>query len=202
MSPTVIFFLGRPGSGKGTQITRFAKNNEFAVVETGKILRERAREKDFLGKKIKETLSQGGLIPTPVVFLLWMPILLHFQEKGTKGIIFDGNPRKLYEAYMLEEVFSMFGWKDFFAINLKISEKEALKRLAKRKKEDDEEEKAHERLRWLRKEVMPVVSYFQEKELLIEVNGEQSTEDVEKEIERKIERFKKKINDTKKRRRY
>ncbi len=189
MPPVVIFFLGRPGSGKGTQIKQFIKDTGFDVVKTGELLRERAKKEDFIGKKISETLLKGGLIPTPIVFLLWIPLLLNLYEKKTKGVVFDGNPRKLYEAYMLEEVFEMFGWERFVAVHLKISEKEVFKRLKNRKREDDKEEEVKERLRWFKRDVLPVISYFQKKGKLVEINGEQSVEEIRKKLNSKIKRF-------------
>ena len=186
MQPKIIFFIGRPGSGKGTQIDFLAKKTGFEVIKTGELLRKRAEEEDFISKKITETLSKGGLIPTPLVFLLWMPRLIKFREKGVEGVIFDGNPRKLYEAYMLEELFEMFEWKDVYTLHLKISEEEAYKRLAKRGRSDDNKEDIKERLTWFREEVEPVIDYYKEKNFLIEIDGEQSVEEVKKAIEDKI----------------
>jgi len=182
----VFFLIGRPGSGKGTQLSFLKEMTGFDVVKTGNLLRERAREKDIIGKKIKEVLSEGKLIPTPIVFSLWMPLIIDYFGKNTRGLIFDGNPRKLYEAHMLEELFSMLDFKEPIALYVKISEEEARKRLLKRGREDDREEDIRERLRWFKEEVMPVVDYYAKKDKLIEINGEQSPEAVWKETEEKI----------------
>ncbi len=182
----IIFFLGKPGSGKGTQIKYLEQKTEFEVVRTGDLLRSRAEEDDFVGRKVKECLLKGGLIPTPIVFLLWMPRLLEFREKEVKGIIFDGNPRKLYEAKMLEEVFKMFEWDSVFAVYLKISDNEAHKRLSKRKRSDDEKKDIISRLEWFNGEVMPVVESYLQQGRLIEVDGEQEIEEVWEELSQKI----------------
>jgi adenylate kinase len=181
----IIFFLGKPGSGKGTQINYLEEETGFKVIRTGDLLRGRAEENDHMGKKIKECLDKGGLIPTPVVFILWMPLLIEFEEKNIQGVIFDNNPRKLYEAKLLEEVFNMFEWGDVSVVYLKISDKEAHKRLLKRKRSDDTEENIRARLDCFQEEVMPVINFYQNQKKLIEINGEQSTEDVFKEIEEK-----------------
>lgn len=120
--PKIISIIGRPGCGKGTQLKIIAKEEGFAVINTGEILRKRAEKKDFIGKEIKKTLARGGLIPTPLVFYLWMPRLISYHKKKVKGVMFDGNPRKLYEAYMLEEMMEMLGWKEnYCACYIKIS---------------------------------------------------------------------------------
>jgi adenylate kinase len=191
MKPKIIFFVGRSGCGKGTQIDFLKKETGFALVNTGDLLRKRAESEDFLGKKIKEIMLKGGLIPTPLVFSVWMPLLVEFYEKGVSGIIFDGNPRKLYEGYMLEEVFALFDWEDVTFYHLKISEDEARKRLLKRGRNDDIEEDIKERMDWFKKEVEPVINHYREKGLLIEIDGEQSIENVWKDIKENLDLKKK-----------
>ncbi len=182
----IISFLGKPGSGKGTQINYLKEKTDFEIIRTGDLLRKRAEESDFMGEKIKECLSKGGLIPTPVVFLLWMPLLIEFRQKNIKGVIFDNNPRKLYEAKLLEEVFNMFEWSDVSAIYLKISDKEAYKRLLKRKRSDDTEENIRARLDCFQEEVMPVINFYQDQKKLIEINGEGTVEEIKEEIDKKV----------------
>lgn len=174
--------MGRPGCGKGTQVKFLKKKTGFEVIKTGELLRKKAQENDFISKKITETLSKGKLIPTPLVFLLWMPKLMSFREKGVRGIIFDGSPRKLYEAYMLEELFEMFEWDDVCAIHIKIDEDEARERLLKRGRSDDNEDDIEERLEWFKDEVGLVIDYYSSKNILLEINGEQTIRKVEEDI--------------------
>ncbi len=182
----VIFFLGRPGSGKGTQINYLEKATGFEVIRTGELLRKKAEEQDFLGEKIAEALSKGALIPTPLVFLIWMPMLVAYRERGIKGIIFDGNPRKLYEAKMLEEIFEMFGWCEITALHLCISPQEARDRMLQRGRSDDNEDDIATRLSWFNDEVMPVIENYKKEGILVEINGEQGAEDAWEEIQRKL----------------
>ncbi len=189
MIPKVIFFLGRPGSGKGTQVKLLIEKTGLYPISGGDLLRKRAEEDDFIGQKIREILSEGGLIPTPIVFSLWMPLLLELKEKGVKGVVFEGNPRKICEAYMLEELFEMFGWDKPKALYLKISEEEAHKRLEKRGRDDDNKEEIEERLKWFQGNVQPVIDYYSQKRDLIEIKGEQSVKEVEKEVEEKTKSF-------------
>ncbi|MDO8655446.1 MAG: nucleoside monophosphate kinase, partial [bacterium] len=121
--PYVIVILGRPGSGKGTQAGLLEKRFKFEHLSTGQLLRERAMKRDFLGKVIHKTLDAGKLVPTPIVFQLWMPRLERFRHsKKFKGILFDGSPRKLYEARMLDETLVFYDWeRNMVVLNIVIS---------------------------------------------------------------------------------
>lgn len=180
----VVSLIGRPGCGKGTQIEKILKVTNWEPIKTGKLLRKRAKKGDFIGNKVEETLSQGGLIPTPLVFNIWMPKLIEVrQSEEVDGVIFDGNPRKLYEAKMLTEVFKMFEWEEVFTpIYLDISEEESRKRLKKRGRSDDNEEEIERRLSWFESDVVPVLDYYKEKGILVEMNGEQTIEGVKKDL--------------------
>ncbi len=181
---TIISLIGRSGCGKGTQIDFLSKDTGFEVIKTGRLLRERALKNDFLGKKINEFLSTGKIMPTPVVFSLWMPKLIEMRNSSRQsGFIFDGNPRKLYEAQMFEEVFDMFEWNDsFFPVHIEISKEEARRRLLKRGRDDDNKEEIENRLSWFETEVRPVLDFYKKKNILLEVDGEQSEENVYKDI--------------------
>ncbi len=182
----ILSILGRSGAGKGTQVKFLAQKSGFEIINTGKMLRQRAKKNDIIGRKIE---NSGTLIPTPIVFSLWLPRLIEIYESTPKGVIFDGNPRKLYEAYMLEELFEVFKWNDFRACHIHISEKEAHRRLSKRGREDDTKEGIEKRLDWFSKEVQPVIKYYKEKGVLIEINGENSVKEVSRELEEKLADF-------------
>ncbi len=180
----IISLIGRPGCGKGTQAERIVEKTGWQPIYTGKLLRERAKKDDFMGGKINKALSEGRLIPTPIVFNIWMPKLIEFRrDSDTEGVIFDGNPRKLYEARMLEEVFELFEWSDDFTpIHIDISTEEARERLLKRGRADDNEKEIERRLGWFETEVRPVLDYYEEKGILRIVDGEKSIDEVQKEI--------------------
>ncbi len=179
----IISLIGRPGCGKGTQAERIIEKTDWEPIYTGKLLRERAKKDDFMGNKIEKALSEGRLIPTPVVFNIWMPKLIEFRQAGNvDGVLFDGNPRKLYEAKMLEEVFQMFEWNDFIPIHIDISREESKRRLLKRGRADDHEEEIERRLGWFETDVEPVLDFYKEKGILKTINGEQSIKKVQKDI--------------------
>lgn len=180
----IVSLIGKAGCGKGTQIEEIVEKTGWQPISTGKFLRERAEKDDFIGNKLDQALTKGKLIPTPIVFNIWMPRLIQFRtDNVTEGVIFDGNPRKLYEAKMLEEVFDFFEWSDeFLPIYIDISDAEAKRRLLQRGRTDDNKEEIERRLGWFKTEVQPVLDYYQEKGILQIVNGEQSVADVQHDI--------------------
>jgi adenylate kinase len=188
---SVISLIGKSGCGKGTQAKLLAEKTGFLIINTGDLLRKRARKKDVVGKIIAKTLRQGALIPTPIVFSLWMPILEREKNKSNgSGIIFDGNPRKKYEAQMLNEVFEMFQWhKRFYACHIRISDREAQNRLLKRHRADDTSASIKERLLYFHRQVEPMIAYYKQNKTLIEVNGEQSIKTVHGQIMVKLKGF-------------
>lgn len=184
-----IIVLGKSGSGKGTQAELLAKKFHFEHVSTGNLLRQRAKTNDFLGRKIKEVLDAGGLM-TSIVISLWVAEFDRWKKQRMQGVILEGSPRKLYEAWALGEMLEWYGWnKDTRALYINVSDKEALKRLLLRGRSDDEVRAVKERLKWFRKEVKPVLAFYKKKGLLVEVEGERPIKTIHKDIVRKLKRF-------------
>ena len=187
--PFFLIILGRPGSGKGTQADLLEEKFGLEHISTGQLLRERAKDRDFVGTKLHEIMDTGKLVPTPLVFQLWMPAFeaLHDNKEKLNGILFDGSPRKLYEAHMLDEVLEFYEWKDNVKVlNIGISPKESMTRLLKRGRHDDDEDDIQRRLDWFEHEVVPVLTHYKKQGMRIDINGEQSIEDVHGEILRKL----------------
>lgn len=187
----IIIVLGKSGSGKGTQVKMLAKTHNFKIISSGNLLRARKEQGDFVGRRIGEIIDAGGLVPTPVIFHMWLHELEEAREqKGLKGIIFEGSPRKLYEAFMLDETLWFYELEgNMRVVHLDITDKEAMKRLLARGRTDDEQKAIEVRLRWFRQEVLPVVEHYKKMGKLIEVNGQQSIEEVREEMMQKLKSF-------------
>lgn len=186
--PVFFILLGRPGSGKGTQADLLEEKFGLEHISTGALLRKRAEDRDYVGERLHAIIDSGGLVPTPLVFQLWMPALERLRdEEGLKGILFDGSPRKLYEARMLEEVMDFYGWgENIVALNIDISREEAMRRLLKRGRHDDDKDDIERRLEWFESEVVPVIEFYRSKGVLLDINGAQAVKDVHKEILSKL----------------
>jgi len=137
MPMNVFTLLGRAGCGKGTQAKLLMEKFGLIYIGSGEILRAISKEANFNGKKIKETIDQGKLAPTFLIFQQWVTRLGEIKlsaEANFKGIIFDGSPRKLVEAQMMQEAIIWYEWdKNFKAILVDISREEAFDRLTKRR---------------------------------------------------------------------
>ncbi len=179
-----ILLLGKSGSGKGTQAEFLTKKFGLYYLSSGNILRNRWKKNDFVGKKLKWIMEHGELVPTPMIFDLWLHALESLRKKkGFKGVVFEGSPRKLYEAYLLDEVLNFYGWDRYLKVfQVKIPDKEAVKRLLLRGRTDDEIKAIKNRLAWYKKDVEPVVSFYRKKGVLTVIDGEQSVEKVRKDI--------------------
>jgi len=179
-----IILLGRSGSGKGTQGKLLAKEFGLEYISSGNLFRALAKEDTLIGKKVKEILMEGGLQPDWLAFWLWVNELKKIYL--SRGIILDGASRRLEEAKLLDKVFEWLGRLNLKVFLINISRKEALGRLLKRGlkrgRKDDTRQAINKRLDWFNKETMSVVRYYKKTGRLIRINGEQSVEEVFKEI--------------------
>jgi len=127
-----LVILGPQGSGKGTQAGLLAKKFELEHIETCDMLRELAREPSPLGEKVDRIINkQGKLVPTRLFINL---IKLRIQSlTRDQGIVFDGSPRRLVEAKILDELLVKLNRKIDKVFLLDISEIESVERLGKRR---------------------------------------------------------------------
>ena len=111
--PQIIIILGRQGCGKGTQAKLLKEKFGLEYIGSGDLLRERLKTSDFTSDKLKNRMGKGKLAPTPLIFFLWYGRLQEIkQDKDDNfgGIIFDGSPRMLIEAKLLDETLEWFEW--------------------------------------------------------------------------------------------
>jgi adenylate kinase len=184
----IIILLGRSGCGKGTQAKLLINKFGLEYFGSGDVLRERQKVKDFTGKKIVEILKKGEFVPSFIISKLWIDALEKLkQKKRFNGLIFDGTPRKLMEAQMLNDALNWYQWqKGVQVILIDISAKESFERLTKRARFDDNFIVIKKRLAEFQKEVVPVLNFYKKQNRLIKINGEQSIENVFKDILKSI----------------
>lgn len=135
-SPLILILLGKSGSGKGTQVDLLKDRLGLDFLGTGALLRERKKVGDFSANKIANVIDNGGIVPSPVAFKLWMDKFEEFKNRQGefKGIILDGSPRKILEAKLMDDALGWFDWdKRVKILLIDISDEEAINRIAKRK---------------------------------------------------------------------
>ena len=189
----VCIFIGRSGCGKGTQVELFMKNLEkinglkTLHIETGSLLRKLATETSYTALMTKDIIGNGGLMPESIVINLWVNYLIN-NYTGKENLIFDGAPRKLPEAILLDGTLQFYGIKKYKVIHINTSKKWATERLLARGRSDDTKEGIAKRMHWYDTEVMKSINFFKKNKNceFVDVNGEQTIEKVHEELMRKI----------------
>lgn len=126
-----LIFLGPPGAGKGTQAKMLIERYSIPQISTGDILRAAVAEETDLGKKAKEYMEAGKLVPDEVVIGIIEQRLK--QSDCEKGFILDGFPRTVAQAEALDKVLENMGSKIDHVLSLDVPAEELIKRLTGRR---------------------------------------------------------------------
>jgi adenylate kinase len=128
---TIIVMFGPPGAGKGTQAKFLSDKLNIPQISTGDILREAVKKGTKLGAQAQSYMSRGVLVPDEVVVGI---IEDRIKDKDcTNGFILDGFPRTIAQAEALEKLLRKRGTVITQVINLKVSDKEIIKRSTSRR---------------------------------------------------------------------
>ncbi len=172
-----IILFGVQGSGKGTQGQLIAKRYKLSVFDTGNELRQLILEESTLAKKVRDIMETGNLVPTEIV----MEIIENFINKTQGAIIFDGIPRSKEQAECFNKLMKKNN-RNLKGIFIDMNKEEAIQRLLKRARSDDNEKSIRVRLDTYQNETLPVIEEYENDHLVKRVNGEQSIENVSKDI--------------------
>lgn len=176
-----IILIGIQGSGKSTQGNLLSEKLSIPYLSTGHIFRELAKEKTPLGRYIKETMNAGYLIPDDRTLEIVQEYL--HREEYEKGYILDGFPRTVPQAEKFEN-----GIRAVFY--LKVSDKEALWRLAGRAdegvREDNTLKAIMKRIDLFHEKTEPVIDFYRQKGVLHDIDGEKKIEEINEEILQKL----------------
>ena len=181
METRTIFFIGKPGCGKGTQAKLLSEKTGWKIVSAGKQFRAISREETPIGRKIKSEIDAGILAPH------WFAMYLYLQslfEIGTAtNVIFDGFNRKVEEAQL---IIDSLAWleRPFVSIYLRVSDEVVRERLAGRKEIEGrkDDNAVDERLNEYREFTDPAIALFRATGTLIEIDGELSPEEIARAI--------------------
>jgi adenylate kinase len=186
--PLNIIFLGLSGSGKGTQVElllrvlHFQYGQETKVISTGDLFRDLQEQDTDTAYRIKKILEKGGLPFDDLATMLWMHKIAYTVKKQ-EGIIFDGSPRRVNEAKNIDNFFTFLCRIDNTkVVYLEVTSEEVTQRLLKRGRADDNKIAIAGRIAYFQESVVPTIEYYNEQKRLIKINGEQTIEDVHKDI--------------------
>ncbi len=178
-----LVLVGIQGAGKSTQGNLLSEKYNIPYLSSGHIFREMAKEKTPLGRFLKETLNAGYLIPDDKTVDIVMEYLQKPEYKN--GFILDGFPRTVPQA----EAFAKFTKGEEITILIDVSDKEALWRISGRisDREDETLQAIRKRIDLFHEKTSKVLDYYAERKHLAVVDGEQSIEEVFRQIVDKIE---------------
>ncbi|AAW43998.1 UMP-CMP kinase, putative [Cryptococcus deneoformans JEC21] len=185
---TVIFVLGGPGAGKGTQCEKLVAEYGFKHLSAGDLLRaERSREGSKYGAMITEYITEGKIVPMEVTIKLLenamtetlsTPPSAPGWSNGFGRFLIDGFPRKMDQALKFDESVC----KSSFVLFFSTSEEILLQRLLERGKtsgrEDDNKESIVKRFRTFLETSLPVVDYYRERNKVVEIDSSPSIDEV------------------------
>ena len=202
-----IIMLGAPGAGKGTQAKQIAGKYNIPHISTGDIFRANIKNGTDLGKKAKEYMDQGLLVPDELTCDLVMDRISHDDCKN--GFVLDGFPRTIPQAEALDEALKKIGESMDFAINVDVPDSHIVKRMSGRRaclgcgatyhvvaippkkegicdicgaelvlRDDDKPETVQKRLDVYHEQTQPLIEYYDKQGILKTVDGTMQMEDV------------------------
>lgn len=176
----VLFVLGGPGAGKGTQCANIVKDYGFRHLSAGDLLREEQdRPGSEFGEMIKSYIKEGQIVPMEVTIqLLENAMTSSIEEKGNRKFLIDGFPRKLDQATKFEEVVVPSKFTLFFDCPEETMRERLLVRGQTSGRSDDNEESIKKRFKTFVDTSMPVVNMFENEGRVVKIDATKSPEKV------------------------
>jgi adenylate kinase len=199
-------FLGPPGAGKGTQAKKCVEEFALLHLSTGDILREEVKKETPLGKKAKEYMEKGDLVPDEVIIGM---IKSRIKSASGAGYLLDGFPRTIQQAEALDEILKEMGEQLSVVINFSVPDEEVVYRLANRMvcsqcgqmyhkynmppekegicdkcggklivRKDDNEETIKRRLVEYHSKTAPLIDYYEKKGILKTIDAKRSSSEI------------------------
>ncbi len=206
-----IIMLGAPGAGKGTQAKQIADKYSIPHISTGDIFRANIKNGTELGKKAKQYMDQGALVPDELTCDLVMDRIQ--QDDCKNGFVLDGFPRTIPQAEALDAALGKINEKMDYAIDVDVPDENIVNRMSGRRaclncgatyhlisippkvegicdrcgseivlREDDKPETVKKRLKVYHEQTQPLIDYYKNQGILKSVDGTQPMDEVFKAI--------------------
>lgn len=208
-----LILLGPPGAGKGTQAKRLEQRHNLIQLSTGDMLRAAVASGSEIGRKAKEVMDAGHLVPDELMIAMISDRIE--QDDCAKGFILDGFPRTTRQAEALDAMLAEKGMKLHSVIEMKVNEDILVDRIIGRyicatcgagyhdrylrpkvagvcdncggtefrRRADDTEETVRTRLAAYHTQTAPILPYYQGKGVLQAVDGMAGIDEVTDQIE-------------------
>ena len=206
-----IIMLGAPGAGKGTQAKMIAEKFGIPHISTGDIFRANIKNGTELGKKAKEYMDKGQLVPDELTVEILLDRVANDDCKN--GYVLDGFPRTIPQADVLDKELTKLGDKVDYAINVDVPDENIIRRMSGRRaclkcgatyhiehippkqegicdtcgselvqRDDDKPETVKNRLTVYHEQTQPLIDYYTKKDILKTVDGTKDMQEVFAEI--------------------
>ena len=192
--PQTFIFYGIVGSGKGTQVELLEKylkekniSNDVLFTSTGSEFRKLIGSGSYTASKVKTIIEKGFLQPNFLTISLFANILIVGMKEDTT-LIADGFPRTIAQSEAFDNMMKFYDRNDVKIIYIELSKEESIKRMKLRGRSDDTDEGISNRFDEYVNNVIPSMDHFKDKEgyTMYTINGEQSIDEVHKEIINKL----------------
>jgi adenylate kinase len=187
-----LLLVAYPGAGKGTQAEKLADRYRIAHLSSGALLRDEVTKGTQIGTVAADYLRRGDLVPDELVFEMLVEPVLEAVRNG--GYVLDGFPRTLRQAEAAYSVAQEIQDIELQAVvSLRVGRDELRRRLRARahregRTDDDEVAIAH-RFEVFETETEPLLEFYAQRGILLEIDGEQSVEDVFRDITSAVDRL-------------
>jgi len=187
---TVVYVLGGPGAGKGTQCNRLVEDFKFCHLSAGDLLRaEQNREGSQYGELIRTCIREGNIVPQDVTIkLLEIAMSAALDTRSGPGwtdgkgrFLVDGFPRKMDQAITFEETVCPASLVLVFEADREVMIQRILERGKTSGREDDNIESLNKRFNTHEELSRPVIEYLEKQGKVVKINSNQSIEQCHKE---------------------
>jgi adenylate kinase len=184
----IIILFGAPGAGKGTQALRLVTERGLVQLSSGDMLRTAIASGTELGLRAKDIIDRGELVSDDII--VGMVSARIDDHDCAKGVILDGFPRTVAQAYALDEMLSGKGLSLDCFIEIKVDEAALFARIENRAAEtggarsDDNVDTLRKRLTVYHERTAPLLPYYADKGVLKSVDGMNSVDEVASQIDR------------------
>ncbi|XP_011307167.1 adenylate kinase isoenzyme 1-like isoform X2 [Fopius arisanus] len=175
----IIFILGGPGAGKGTQCERLARKYGYLHISSGELLREEASKSTERGLMIDKMMGRGEPIPVELLLELIKEKMM-FSLNYTSGFILDGYPREKSQAKLFEKAIRTPDVVIYLKADERLLRERLLGRAITSGRKDDNEETIGNRIKLFARKNRGILKYY--RKAFVTINAEQDMETVFNEL--------------------